>query len=129
MKNGKVWGETETLLATPLVEVHALRIEPNKRCSLHKHDFKWNAFYVTRGTLFIDVEKNNYALTDVTTLGPGDLMTVKPGEYHRFRTGDEPCEAIELYYPEPLSEDIIRKDVGGAVGQGKPNTTGGAYPQ
>ena len=131
MKAGKVWGETQLLLATPLIEVHALRIEPNKRCSMHKHEFKWNGFYVTRGTLLIEVEKSGYALTDTTVLGPGDLMTVRPGEFHRFRTMDEGCEAIEFYYPELLSEDICRKDVGGdTAAKAKPSTTGGphSYP-
>ena len=110
---GKVWGKTEVLLKTPFIEIHRLTIAPNSRCSLHKHQFKWNAFYVGSGRLFIEVEKNDYALTDVTELGPGDLMTAKPGEFHRFVTKAEGMMGIEIYYPEPLSEDIVRKDVGG----------------
>ena len=41
-------------------------------------------------------------------------MTIcKPNEYHRFRAlTDVLC--FELYYPEPLSKDILRKDVGGS---------------
>ena len=112
MKTGKVWGTTELLLRTPTVEIHRLSIAPNSRCSLHAHQFKWNAFYVQSGRLFIETHKNDYALVDVTELGPGDLMTVRPNEYHRFVTRDEPMTGIEIYYIEPLSEDIIRKDVG-----------------
>lgn len=112
---GKVWGSTELLLKTPLIEVHRLVIDPFSRCSMHKHEFKWNAFSVISGMLWIDVEKNDYALTDTTMIGPGDLTTVKPGEYHRFRTGDLATIALEIYYPEGLSEDIIRKDCGGAI--------------
>ena len=110
---GKIWGKTEVLLKTPMVEIHRLTINPNSRCSLHAHQFKWNAFYVSTGKLTIETHKNDYALTDNTDLHPGDLMTVKPTEYHRFVTGPEGMTGIEIYYPEPLSEDIIRKDVGG----------------
>lgn len=112
---GKVWGSTEELLSTPLLAMHRLIIQPNMQCSLHVHRFKWNGFYVEKGRLFIEVIKNDYALTDVTELGPGQITTVKPGEHHRFRTGDEPCEALEFYYTEPLSDDISRKDKGGPV--------------
>ena len=115
MKTGKVWGQTELLLQTPTIEIHRLTIEPRMACSLHKHEFKWNAFFVSRGMLMIEVQKNNYKLTDITTLGPGDLCTVKPNEFHRFVTGDEPCEGIEIYYTEPLSEDIVRQTTGGPL--------------
>ena len=115
MLAGKIWGKTEVLLKTPMVEIHRLTINPNSRCSLHAHQFKWNAFYVSTGKLTIETHKNDYALTDNTELGPGDLMTVKPTEYHRFVTGPEGMTGIEIYYPELLSEDIIRKDVGGVA--------------
>jgi mannose-6-phosphate isomerase-like protein (cupin superfamily) len=115
-KFGKVWGSTEVLLRTPLLEVHRLTIAPNAECSNHQHQFKWNAFFVMSGRLSIVVEKKDYALTDVTELGPGEFTTVRPGEYHRFRSGAEPVQAIEIYYPETLSEDIVRKDCGSVAG-------------
>lgn len=119
MKAGKVWGTTEVLLRTPLIEVHRLAIQPNAECSNHQHKFKWNAFFVMSGRLSIVVEKNDYALTDVTDLGPGEFTTVKPGEFHRFRSADEPVQAIEIYYPETLSEDIVRKDCGSVAQRGQ----------
>lgn len=112
---GKIWGSTQELLSTPMLAMHRLTILPNHQCSLHVHRFKWNGFFVVKGRMLIDVVKNDYELTDTTDLGPGDITTVKPGEHHRFRTGNEPCEAIEFYYTEPLSEDIVRKDKGGPV--------------
>jgi mannose-6-phosphate isomerase-like protein (cupin superfamily) len=115
MKAGKVWGSTTLLLKTPLIEIHRLEIEANRRCSMHKHEFKWNCFIPITGRLTIEVEKNDYALTDKTTIGPGELMTVKPNEFHRFVSGDEAVSALEIYYPEFLSEDIVRKDCGGAT--------------
>jgi mannose-6-phosphate isomerase-like protein (cupin superfamily) len=117
MITGKVWGTTELVLATPLLEIHRLTIKPAHQCSLHVHRKKWNAFVVTRGRLFVDVRKTDYDLIDTTELRPGDWTTVKPGEHHKFRTGRESCEAFELYYLDPLSEDIDRKGVGGKIGK------------
>jgi len=45
-------------------------------------------------------------------LGPRQWTTVKPGEFHSFEAIQDTM-AFELYYPEPLSADIIRKTVGG----------------
>jgi mannose-6-phosphate isomerase-like protein (cupin superfamily) len=112
MKSGKVWGETTALLKTPFIEVHKLSIYPNKTCSLHKHERKWNAFYVSVGVLFIVAHKRDYNLLDETILHPGDFTALPPGEFHRFYTRDEAVECLEIYYPEPLSEDIIRKTIG-----------------
>ena len=76
------------------------------------HKTKHNAFYVEEGKLIINVEKNDYKLTDRTELWSRDFTTVKPGEYHWFETEADDVLAIEIYYPECLSEDIIRKTVG-----------------
>jgi hypothetical protein len=40
------------------------------------------------------------------------FTTVKPNEYHWFHSKSA-CIVLEIYYPEPLSDDIIRKTVGG----------------
>ena len=109
---GKVWGDTSVLIQTPLVELHKINIKAGYRCSEHKHEHKWNGFYVMSGELEIHVRKNDSSLTDVTTLRAGDFTTVRPGEYHWFQCVDD-CNALELYYPETLSEDIVRKSVGG----------------
>lgn len=118
--NGKIWGKTELMIRTPLVEVHRLEIIPNAFCSWHRHNFKWNAFICTEGQLFIETRKNDYDLTDTTYLNPGDITTVKPGEVHRFYTLGLTCKAFELYYPESLSEDIIRESVGGVTAENQP---------
>ena len=112
---GKVWGTTESLLRTPFVSVDRLKIVPHAQCSLHCHEHKWNAFIVLSGKLSVAVHKRDYELVDVTHLGPGEMTIVRPGEYHRFQSGAEAVDALELYYPQELGEDIVRKDVGGRL--------------
>ena len=110
MKAGKVWGQTELIFKNPFIEFHRIFVGAGGYCSTHKHDFKWNLFYVTSGKLKIKVHKNDYDLIDETILGHGEWTTVKPGEYHSFEAEDDTL-AFELYYPEPLSDDIIRQTI------------------
>ena len=112
---GKIWGSTRPLLVTPLVEVHLIDIVPQAHCSEHTHRHKWNAFFCIDGELRINVKRRAYDLVDETTLLAGDFTTVSPGEAHWFATRDAPTRAIEIYYPEPLTEDIVRETVGGVV--------------
>lgn len=110
--SGKTWGTTETLLQNSFVEFHRIDIKKGGYCSLHRHNFKFNTFYVIEGELEIEVHKNDYDLIDTTLLKAGDLTTCNPGEFHRFKAlTDVVC--FEIYYPEALSTDIERKNVGG----------------
>ena len=93
--------------------MHRLRIKPEHRCSLHVHKFKWNAFYVLAGKLFIDSLLEDFSSVLTAVLVAHEFSTVAPGTHHQFRTGDEETIALEMYYTEPLSEDIIRRNVGG----------------
>jgi mannose-6-phosphate isomerase-like protein (cupin superfamily) len=111
MKAGKIWGETEDLLKTPLIEVHHIGVKEGSVCSLHKHEFKWNLFFVIYGELAIEVHKKDYDLVDTTILETGEWTTVRPNEYHRFHAITD-TEALEIYYLEPLSNDIVRANVG-----------------
>lgn len=110
----KSWGTTEEILRSPLVEIHRIRVNPHRCCSMHYHARKWNAFAVISGLLMVESEGGSGAITK-TVLRPGDVTTVRPGEYHRFVTALAPVIALELYYPDTLSEDIVRRDCGGMV--------------
>lgn len=111
---GKIWGDTSAIIQNALVELHKINVKAGFRCSEHLHEHKWNGFYVESGVLEIHVRKNNYELTDVTILRAGDFTSVRPGEYHFF-VCTEACSALELYWPELLSEDIKRKNTGGPM--------------
>lgn len=112
MKFGKVWGSTEPILQNAVVEFHRIEAQAGFRCSTHLHRHKWNAFFVERGRMKIVVVKNDYDLIDVTILKAGESTQVRPGEKHYFEVIED-CIAFEVYWPELLSEDIVRDNVGG----------------
>lgn len=114
----KVWGTTECCLPEPNCEVHRLIIKPHHRCSLHRHHAKANFFYVLSGHLYVDVGRTDGGGLDAIRLGANESMTVPAGVIHQFRTGSEPCEALEMYYHEALAEDIERVNEGGPVRDG-----------
>lgn len=111
MKAGKVWGQTELLEANGVLEFHRIDIKKGGVCSQHKHQFKWNGFYVITGKMIIRVWKNDYELTDETILGPGDYTKVAPTEYHQFEALEDTV-ALELYWAEFDHNDIERRDAG-----------------
>tara|TARA_R110000772_G_scaffold64904_1_gene144895 strand:- start:40 stop:393 length:354 start_codon:yes stop_codon:yes gene_type:complete len=115
LKNGKIWGTTEPLLITPMIEIHRIKVNPGVKCSIHQHKHKWNMFYCVNGVIHIHVRKKAYDLVDVTKLLPGEYTSVKPGEYHWFETQLNDAELLEIYYLEPITEDIVRETVGGIV--------------
>ena len=114
-KTEKVWGTTEALIVTPMFEMHRLIIKPWHRCSMHTHRFKHNAFYGLEGHVFIDTEINSPTSGQRYELSKGNVFTIAPGVAHQFQTASAWCVMLEMYFTEPLSEDIIRRNVGGPV--------------
>lgn len=117
MKQGKSWGDTTAVIINPFCEMHFININPWSRCSKHKHNFKTNLFFVTLGELIIKTYKDG-EVVDETLLQEGEWTKVPPGEFHEFQTRSQHCQAIELYYPEGIKDDIIRLDQGGKIPDG-----------
>lgn len=111
---GKVWGNTRFIFSANSVEVHRIEVNKGASCSKHLHRHKNNAFFVESGRLEVDVWKNDYPLVDKTVLGPGDYMTVRPGEYHQFRALEDTA-ALEIYSVTLDPEDIVRESAGTGV--------------
>jgi len=109
---GKVWGKTQSLFLKNNVEIH--RIEANKGgyCSKHKHNHKYNAFFVEKGKLKIAIWKNDYDLIDETIISDQQMSTVKPQEYHMFEALEDTV-AYEIYWTEISEDDIDRENAGG----------------
>ena len=110
-KSGKIWGQTELIHANGVLEFHKIDYKAGGVCSKHKHQFKWNGFYVVSGKMKIRVWQKDYDLVDETVLGPGDFTRVKPGLMHSFE-GLEDGVAFELYWAEFNHDDIQRESVG-----------------
>ncbi len=110
-KAGKIWGQTELVHANGVLEFHRIDFKAGGVCSKHKHQFKWNGFYVISGRMKIRVWQKDYDLIDETILGPGDFTRVKPGLMHSFE-GLEDGVAFELYWAEFNHDDIQRETVG-----------------
>ena len=114
MKQGKVWGTTETILQNDRLEVHRLECNPGHHCSEHLHEHKWNAFYVESGHLTIRIWQPDSEVVDVTHLYAGESTSVAPGVYHQFSV-ELPTVAFEYYWSDNdshISEDIQRRTQG-----------------
>lgn len=111
-KQGKVWGSTECLFFKNNVEIHRIETKKKGYCSKHKHEHKYNAFYVESGKISVKVWKNDYDLIDETIIEAGQMTTVKPGEYHLFESLEDSV-VLEIYWVELLGDDIQRENVGG----------------
>ena len=108
----KAWGNTECIFQNYNFQVNRITIRKGGFCSKHKHNHKYNMFWVETGKLKISVWKNDYDLVDETILNLCQSTNVKPFEYHQFKALENTV-AFEIYYTEPLGEDIIRETVGG----------------
>lgn len=118
MISGKVWGNTQLIHANGVFEFHRIQIKAGGYCSKHKHQYKWNGFFVEDGLLEISVHKNDYDLVDTTVLCPGEFTRVKPGEFHSFKALADTI-AYEVYWAEFSHDDIIRETVGGTSNAGE----------
>ena len=113
---GKVWGETELVEANNALEFHRIEMRTGGVCSKHKHEFKWNGFFVESGKMIVRVWQtaDQEGLVDETVLSAGDFTQVKPGLVHQFE-GVEDGVAFELYWAEFNHNDIERRTVGTSV--------------
>lgn len=110
---GKVWGQTQLLFDKNNVEIHRIVGKIGGFCSKHKHEHKFNMFYVERGELVIHTWMA-YGLVDTTTLQAGDSCVVPPNTPHMFTVMQDNTVAFEVYWVELDTKDIVRENVGGA---------------
>lgn len=118
MKSGKVWGITQLVHSNSSFEFHRIEANAGGQCSKHKHQHKWNGFFVESGALKVRIWKETSSLMagdsthiDETVLGPGDFLMVKPTEYHQFEAIEDTV-AFELYWAEFNHNDIKRRSSG-----------------
>ncbi len=109
--SGKIWGKASEIFNKNNVSIHRLLIYKNTMCSRHKHEHKYNIFFVESGKILVKEWKNEYALIDETILENGQMCIVSPGTYHEFN-GLEDSIVYEIYYVELNNNDIIRENTG-----------------
>ena len=114
VKAGKVWGSTEMIHANSSLEFHRIEFKAGYKCSEHRHNHKWNGFFVESGKMVVRVWQSDQNLVDETILNAGDFTQVKPGLVHQFE-GLESGVGFELYWAEFNHDDIIRKTSGSIV--------------
>ena len=112
MIEGKVWGDTQKIYENDNFQVSRIYAKKGGFCSKHKHQQKWNLFYVESGKLKIVRWKNDYDLVDDTILTARQQTSVPPGEYHLFEALEDTV-AYEIYYSTLNDKDIIRENHGG----------------
>ena len=109
---GKIWGTTELVHSNSTFEFHRIEFKGGYKCSEHKHQYKWNGFYVEEGQMLIRVWQHDQDdLIDETVLSAGEFTQVKPGLVHQFE-GLRDGVAFELYWAEFRHNDIQRESVG-----------------
>lgn len=105
----KTWGEKFNVFQNDLCEVSILKLHPFQRCSWHKHQTKYNQFFVIEGELFIKTEWGT------SSVKKGEIFTTRPGEYHEFQTGVKNAVIQEIMYVKYDAEDIQRDILGGPL--------------
>lgn len=107
----KTWGSKTNTHKNDLCEISILDLSPNQRCSWHRHQQKFNQFYVIRGEVFIKTEWGT------ERVGEGQVFTTRPGEWHEFQTHSTPCLLQEVMYVQYSAEDIERQTLGGPLNE------------
>ncbi len=111
LRQGKNWGYTTEFFRNAIVSAHHLEVNKGGFCSEHRHQHKFNLFYVISGKLEVTIWRSPQT-KDVTIIEAGQATAVSPGDYHMFR-GLEKTEAIEVYQVLLIGEDIDRRTKGG----------------
>jgi len=111
VKHGKIWGTTQEIKSTDAFSLHRLFIKEGGTCSKHKHDFKFNGFFVEKGKLLIRIWKEDQDLIDETILKDLEYTEIAPPEYHQFEALEDTI-CYEFYFNPPISEDISRENSG-----------------
>lgn len=109
---GKIWGKTQGIFNKNNVEIHRIETKKGGYCSKHKHEHKFNMFYVEKGKMKITSWKTDYDLVDETIISTGECTTAPPGEYHKFESLEDSI-VYEIYWVGLDERDIIRDDHGG----------------
>ena len=110
MIEAKIWGRGRKIISKETFEINRIKIVEGGYCSEHKHQYKYNGFYVESGQLKITTWNND--LVQHVILFSGDYLQVEPNVLHKFdAVTDVVC--YEIYWVQMLENDIQRVVEGG----------------
>jgi mannose-6-phosphate isomerase-like protein (cupin superfamily) len=110
----KSWGEKWNVFENDLNEVSILYLNPMQRCSWHKHQTKYNQFFVIEGEIWIKMG-NDSGPSQYAHVRKNQIFTTRPGEMHEFQTRKEPAVIQEVMFVQYDAGDIQREDIGGPI--------------
>jgi len=106
-KNPRQWGYYRVLHEVPGMKVKELTVEPGKKLSMQKHQYRAEFWIVSEGVASL----NRFGKEGVTVLQPHHQNTIYPGQWHQLiNQTDEPVRIVEIQYGHKCDEeDIIRR--------------------
>ncbi len=107
----KEWGREEWIVNNTKYCGKKMVLNKGYRCSMHYHKIKEESFYILAGKIFLETEFNGFKQKRIMT--PGDIVHIKPFEYHRF-TGLETSEIME-FSTYHMEDDSYRIELSGKV--------------
>ena len=110
MIEAKIWGRVKNIISKEMFEVNRIEIVEGGYCSEHKHQYKYNGFFVESGKLKITTWNND--LVQHTILSDGDYLQVEPNVPHKFDALSN-VVCYEIYWVQLLENDIQRVMKGG----------------
>ena len=109
-REAKVWGERWLIRQDSTHAISYLQLKKGYYCSWHRHAQKYNLFIGLSGKIAIMIEELGEKQEIIITRGT--CCTVKPGQWHQFRTYEN-AEMLEEMYVSYSENDIERKQEGG----------------
>lgn len=85
----KIWGEEKWITNTEKYCAKILYLKKGYRCSYHYHKIKDETFYILKGVVLMELEKEEFLLEE------GSVIHIPIGAKHRF-TGFTNAEILEV---------------------------------
>jgi quercetin dioxygenase-like cupin family protein len=104
-KFGKIWGFTSNIFINDAFSIDRIEINAEQSCSKHYHQYKYNMFFVEKGSILVHRWENNIQIT--SRLDAYESITIEPNIYHQFYALSDTI-VYEIYYNKINANDIVR---------------------
>ena len=108
----KAWGSDRCIKSNGCLALHRIEIDAGGFCSRHRHEHKWNGFFLESGKMTLMVWRESQPT--VIELSAGDYAEVEPGCLHQFTCAGK-VVAYEMYWTQLDAFDIVRESTGGRL--------------